>query len=244
MDPRNPHNAYRYQQPGQAAPLYIPPSSGTRRIQPVPQTPGQGDYHYGMPGQASPVYVPPSAGAGQRSVRPMPRPTTAEASPGKDKNDDSRRLLASKMGEKFAGGSGGMAGGSGASGGGGMMAMMSDERSKKEIARLEGANEALTSALSASPAASYPDTNAPSSGMQALGQQNGLPSSASFPDSPAADKVAAQNVGLQQGQPMPMQPNPSQSNMGRSASPAFNVGAQPPDLAALDEAYKRMGQGG
>jgi predicted lipid-binding transport protein (Tim44 family) len=120
---------------------------------------------------------------------------------------------------------------------GGMMSGLSDKHSKEEISRLEGANEALSRALSSS--ASYPDTNAPSSGMQALGQQNAPPSHANFADTPAANKVAAQNVGMQQGSgppPVPM----AQGN----GNPAFNVNRGAPDLSALDEAYKRMGQGG
>jgi len=118
---------------------------------------------------------------------------------------------------------------------------MSDEHSKKEIQRLESANDALTAALSSK--AEYSDTGAPSSGMQALGQQASPPSRANFADAPA-DKVAAQNVGLQQGAPIGMQPNPSQSNMAMSKSPAFNVSRGSPDLSALDEAYARMGRGG
>ena len=59
-DRRNPHNSYYYQQPGQASPIYVPPSKSTQRILPVPQREGQGDFHYGMPGQAAPNYVPGS----------------------------------------------------------------------------------------------------------------------------------------------------------------------------------------
>jgi hypothetical protein len=139
----------------------------------------------------------------------------------------------------------------------GMMGM-SDERSKKEIARLESANDALTKALGGK--VEYPDTNAPSSGLQALGQQDAPPSHADFSDTPAANKVAAQNVGMQQAgaaadqqfetnkadymRASGMQPSPSQSNMTMSQNPAFNVSRGTPDLSALDEAYQRMGRGG
>jgi hypothetical protein len=114
---------------------------------------------------------------------------------------------------------------------------MSDERSKKEIQRLESANDALTQALSSK--AEYPDTGAPSPGMQALGQQTPPPSHASFADAPA-DKVAAQNVGLQQATPPAAPPPVAQGNR----NPAFNVSRGTPDLSALDEAYARMGRGG
>lgn len=136
-------------------------------------------------------------------------------------------------------------GGMGALGGvlGGVAgSMMSDERSKKEIERLEGANEALSAALASAPKASYPNPGAPSSGLQALGQQQALPSHANFADTPAANKVAAQNVGLQQA-------NPGAAQAGAMAGaamprPGFDVNTAPPNLAALDEAYRRMGQGG
>jgi hypothetical protein len=90
--------------------------------------------------------------------------------------------------------------------------LMSDRHSKEQIQRLEGANQALASALR--PA--YPDTAAPSSGMQALGQQQ--------PDNNAT-RVAKQNQVLSEGSP-------------------FAVGMQQPNLDELDEAYKRLGQGG
>lgn len=129
--------------------------------------------------------------------------------------------------QKSDGGMGGMMSGM-------MGGMMSDERSKKEIERLDAQNQALTKALSSS--ATYPDTSAPSPGMQALGQQAQPSSSASFPDSPAANTVAAQNVALQQagGAPAPT----------ASPNPAFNVSRAMPNLAELDEAYKRLGAGG
>lgn len=117
--------------------------------------------------------------------------------------------------------------------------MLSDERSKKEIQRLESANSALTKALSSK--AEYPDTSAASSGMQALGQQSASPSRASFPDAPA-DKVAAQNVAMGAPPPQPMaQPQPQPQ---AAANPGFNVSRGMPDLAALDEAYRRQGMGG
>jgi hypothetical protein len=127
---------------------------------------------------------------------------------------------------KMGGGSGG-----GSSGGGGGMMGMSDERSKKEIQRLESANQALTRALSTK--VDYPNTQAPSSGAQALGQQENLgPMQARFTDTPAANRVAAQNVGLNGGtQPVAQQ----------QPSAGFQVNSRPPDLSALDEAYRRLG---
>ncbi len=129
------------------------------------------------------------------------------------------------------------------SGGGGaaMGSMMSDERSKKEIAQLESANAALTKALSSK--AEYPDTGANSSGMQALGQQNAAPSHANFPDAPAgpaAERVAAQNVAMQQQQPQAQGPQPGQSDIRNP----WGVKTNMPNMSDLDEAYARMGQGG
>lgn len=106
-------------------------------------------------------------------------------------------------------------------GGGGLMGMLSDRHSKDQIKRLEGANDALTSALSSR--AAYPNTSAPSSGLQALGQQSPPPSHASFPDS--TQRVAAQNAAMKGGNP-------------------FDVGMAQPNLDELDEAYKRLGQAG
>lgn len=149
---------------------------------------------------------------------------------------------------------------------GGMLGgLLSDERSKQEIARLESANEALTRALSVK--ADYPTPKPPESDEMGTGRLDGavmatsrgnmppeypkMPGNttlpvgrAGFPAGDAADKVAAQNVGLQ-APGGGMQPNPSQSNFARSNNPAFQgVGGNLPDLSALDEAYKRMGRGG
>lgn len=146
-----------------------------------------------------------------------------------DKNDDFEIDRPERKEKK----SGGLLGG----GGGGLMSMLSDKRSKEEITRLEGANTALTRALSAR--ASYPDTRAPSPGMQALGQQAAPPSHASFPDS--AHRVAAQNqeIAAQLEPPPPQQAPPPQPG----GNP-FAVNMQRPDMGALDEAYRRLGQGG
>lgn len=70
MDPRNPHNSYRYQPMDQAAPIYVPPSNSTKRIMPVPQAEGQGDYHYGRPGEAVPSYIPSSADSKKAKMKP------------------------------------------------------------------------------------------------------------------------------------------------------------------------------
>lgn len=118
---------------------------------------------------------------------------------------------------------------------GGMMgSMMSDEDSKKEIEQLESANAALTKALSSK--AEYPDTGASSSGMQALGQQSAPPSRANFPDAPA-ERVAAQNVAMQQ---TAAGPQPGQSDIRNP----WGVQTSMPNLDELDQAYARMGQGG
>ena len=123
---------------------------------------------------------------------------------------------------------------------------LSDSRSKEEIRRLQSTNEALTQALDVAHAKT-------GEGLLPPTEYPRLPSHTNFADTPAANKVAAQNVGLQAAAapaaspppgPMAMQPNPQQANMARSANPAFNVGAAPPDLSALDEAYRRQGMGG
>ncbi len=133
-------------------------------------------------------------------------------------------------------------------------AALSDENSKTDIARLEGQNEALTKALDRS----FTGSNMPATEYPKLpGNTRVAPSSsASFADTPAANTVAAQNVGLRQAAPPSpppvqappppnFQPSPQQSNFGRSTSPAFNgVGGGPPDMSELDRVYARMGQGG
>lgn len=134
-------------------------------------------------------------------------------------------------------------------GGGGMLGgmlggIMSDKRSKEEIQRLEGANEALSKALSSK--AEYPDTRQPSSGMQALGQQTTPPAHASFPAapqlSPAAASVAAGNRAMA---PMVQQPQaPQQAPAAQPGTGPFAVNLQRPDLSQLDEAYRRQGRGG
>lgn len=128
--------------------------------------------------------------------------------------------------------------------------MLSDKNSKKEIEKLKSTNEALMTALDQSAATTggnMPETEYPK-----------LPSHTSFAP---ADRVAAQNVGIQAAsapapqaappaRPMPMAPpqgmqaNPQQQNFARSQNPAFNVGAPMPDMSALDEAYRRQSQGG
>jgi hypothetical protein len=258
MDPRNPHNSYYYKPLDQAAPIYVPPSSSTRRIQPVPQKTGQTEYHYGMPGQATPIYVPPSKGADARvreNQKREPKNLSARdraiyehrripGSPGDPEMEDP------KMDDekKGSGGGGMMSGLIGKFIGGGGMAALSDERSKKEIQRLESTNDALMKALDTSAAntgGNMPETEYPQ-----------LPAHTRFADAPA-EKVAAQNVGMQAAQqppmapqaapqapPQGMQPNPQQQNFARSANPAFNVNRGMPDMSALDEAYRRQGMGG
>lgn len=131
--------------------------------------------------------------------------------------------------------------------GGAMGSMMSDENSKREIKQLESANEALTKALSSK--AEYPDTTSRSAGMQALGQQAVPPSRADFPDVPAdavADRVAAQNVALQQGQQAPQAAAPmaQPQQLGAPQQNPWGVQTTMPNLSDLDEAYSRMGRGG
>jgi hypothetical protein len=135
------------------------------------------------------------------------------------------------------GGMGGGGGGSSGGSGGGFMGM-SDENSKKEIQRLSSANQALTKALGAK--VEYPDVNAPSSGGQALGVQRSAPSHADFADTPAANRVAGQNVGLSTGgQAPPMQQQPAPQAQQQGSPFAFSRSA--PDLSALDEAYRKLG---
>jgi hypothetical protein len=127
--------------------------------------------------------------------------------------------------------------------------MLSDKNSKKEIEKLKSTNEALMAALDDSSQAAPQGSNMPAT------EYPKLPSHTSFAP---ADRVAAQNVGIQAAsapppqavspaRPMPpqgMQANPQQQNFARSQNPAFNVGAPMPDMAALDEAYRRQSQGG
>lgn len=130
---------------------------------------------------------------------------------------------------------------------GGIMSGLSDERSKTEIARLEGQNEALTQALDQS----FNGPNTPATEYPKLPQNTRVPpSNASFADSPAANTVAAQNVGLQQGAPAPgraagiaQHPDymkPPVQVQGGFARPNLTT----PDMSELDRAYARMGQGG
>jgi len=158
-----------------------------------------------------------------------------------------------ESGGGMMGGMGGMSSMMGGGGGGGMSGMMSmsDEHSKKEIHRLESTNEALMRALDSSSA------NTPQSNNMPATEYPRLPSNTRFADAPA-EKVAAQNVGMQaaqpqqapppqaalQGPPQGMQANPQQQNFARSNNPAFQVNQGMPDLSALDEAYRRQGMGG
>ncbi len=131
---------------------------------------------------------------------------------------------------------------------------LSDEHSKTAIAKLEGQNEALTKALDTSfngsnrPATEYPTVPAST--------RFPAPSRASFADSPAANTVAAQNVGLTQAAPAappPVQmppPPPPQAQGGLPAPrvrPGFtDPGMALPDTSELDAAYRNIGrqQGG
>lgn len=144
---------------------------------------------------------------------------------------------------------------------GGMMAGLSDRHSKEKIQKLSSTNEALMAALD-SAHANTPESNLPPTEYPSMPANTRLPSRANFADSPAANKVAAQNVGMQAAAPPPpqapppraapapqappggMQANPQQQNFARSNNPAFNVGGGMPDLSALDEAYRRQGMGG
>lgn len=187
--------------------------------------------------QAAPIYIPPSKGT--QRIHPVPQKAgqgdyhygmPGQAAPiyvPPSKGADQRARDYMKREPKVA---------------------LSDERSKKEIARLSSTNEALMKALDQSAAntgGNMPETEYPK-----------LPSHTSFAP---ADRVAAQNVGIQaasapppaQPRPMPpmappqgMQADPQQQNFARSSNPAFNVGAPMPDMSALDEAYRRQSQGG
>lgn len=139
---------------------------------------------------------------------------------------------------------------------GGPQMAVSDERSKKEIQRLQSANDALTQALHGRPKPEM-DRDVYPSHADFPDAAGTLDRRSPYADTPAANKVAAQNVGMQAAAAAPaatppappapvggMQPNPQQANMARSANPAFDFGAQPPDLSGLDEAYRRQGMGG
>lgn len=157
--------------------------------------------------------------------------------------------------EKQSGGPMAMMGGGGGGAEGGGMMSMSDKRSKDEIKRLSSTNEALMAALDDAHQ-NTPEGNLPETEYPIMPSNTRLQSRGSFADAPA-DKVAAQNVGMQAAQspppqaapapqrpPQGMQPNPQQQNFARSNNPAFNVGGGMPDLSALDEAYRRQGMGG
>lgn len=144
-------------------------------------------------------------------------------------------------------GMGGMAGA-----GGGMMAgMMSDARSKEEIRRLESTNDALTKALDASASRGAGESNLPPTEYPRLPQNTRVPvGHSNFADTPAANTVAAQNVGMQAGGDGMAPPHAVPANMAPMAIPqgrpaTVGMGWQePPDLSALDDAYRKMGQGG
>jgi hypothetical protein len=108
-------------------------------------------------------------------------------------------------------------------------AMLSDENSKTDIARLEGQNEALTKALDRS----FTGSNMPETRYPSMPANTRVPSMGNFADSPAANKVAAQNVGLrpaagaQQGPPPGAAPPPVQV-----APPRAPPQQAPPPVAA------------
>lgn len=203
---------------------------------------GPNPYSRIQPGQ------PPASTAGMGPYAPAPR---VQAAPMQRLQQPAP--MAPKPPPQQGGGMmGGMMGGA-AGGGGGMMAGLSDERSKTEIARLEGQNEALTRALDQS----FNGSNLPETQYPQLPQNTRLPSRGNFADSPAANQVAAQNVALAspatagrfagngaQGAALATGPTemvPPQ-NMQQSAGFARpNLSA--PDLGELDRAYARMGQG-
>jgi hypothetical protein len=128
---------------------------------------------------------------------------------------------------------------------------LSDERSKSEIKRLESTNEALTQALDQA-TNSATQGNLPATEYPKLPQNTRLPSRANFADTPAANTVAAQNVGLLQSQAAPqMAPTaaplvPTPPVPRPMANPGFNPGRPMPDLSELDQAYRNIGrqQGG
>jgi hypothetical protein len=107
--------------------------------------------------------------------------------------------------------------------------MLSDENSKTDIARLEGQNEALTKALDRS----FTGSNMPETRYPSMPANTRVPSMGNFADSPAANKVAAQNVGLrpaagaQQGPPPGAAPPPVQVAPPRAPPPQA-----PPPVAA------------
>lgn len=134
---------------------------------------------------------------------------------------------------------------------------MDQKKPQENVAALKAKNAALEAALDE--ASRRQGGNMPPTEYPSLPQNTRFPSRANFPDDPA-DKVAAQNVGLQAAQapqpprppiaappapaPQAMQPNPQQQNFAQSQNPAFNVNRGMPDMSALDEAYRRQSQGG
>lgn len=198
-------------------------------------------YYYKPLDQAAPIYVPPSHST--QRILPVPQKAgqgdynygmPGQASPvyvPPSKGADQRSREAMQKEPKNL--------------------SMSDVHSKKEIQRLSSTNAALMRALDdahqGTPEGNLPPTEYPK-----------LPSHTSFAP---ADRVAAQNVGIQAAtapqtptvqapRPVPpaapqgMQPNPQQANFARSQNPAFSVNQGMPDMSALDEAYRRQSQGG
>lgn len=211
-DRRNPHNSYYYQQPGQASPIYVPPSKSTQRILPVPQREGQGDFHYGMPGQASPNYVP---GSKKRMAKTYV------------KSDERSKTEIRKLEEKNAALTAALEGDQGSPG-----EYMRSVAPKSGAKYAERYSEGLTGAVE------YPYTwDARDHGGRAVPGNGMGPMQARFADAPdPADTVAAQNVAMAPPPaPPPMAPRP--------VAPAWNptAGNAPPDLSALDEAYRRIG---
>lgn len=208
---------------------------------PDPRNP-HNPYHYKPLDQAAPIYIPPSHStqrilpvpqeSGQSDysygrpgeARPVYVPSSAESAAynkGADMNNSKSKTYHAQN-------------------------MLSDERSKTEIKKLEAKNSALESALSGG----YQGGNMPETEYPRLPAHTNFPIPASEP----AQRVMAQNAQMMpppapQGAPQmapppqPLVPTPQAPQMPRS--PGFNVGGGQPDLSQLDEAYRRLGaQGG
>ena len=192
-----------------------------------------------QPGQMQPAPQarPPSGPAGVYGGGAQPQPYTARVQPQQMQRQP--RPQPQAPAQSGGGGMSGMLGG--------IASGLSDKNSKEEIRRLESTNDALTDALADShQGGNMPDTEYP---KMPANTRFSAPSRASFADSPAANTVAAQNVGLTKAQPGAMAPPPAiPANMQPGAMPQAqqaavpNMGFRPPDMSQLDNAYRRFGQ--
>lgn len=280
-DRRNPHNSYYYKPLDQAAPIYVPPSHSTQHILPVPQQEGQTEYHYGRPGEAKPFYIPGSdeirKAKGQHMSQNMSGggngPYGYAALPPQIQNQPMRPMqpMPQQAPPPRDSGGGIMGMAKGMMGGGGAAMGLSDRHSKEEIQRLTAKNDALTKAFTGNRPASFSNVGTDGltderrkyySEQEQHAHGTGRPPmstdlarwSSSFGGAEPADRVAAQNVGIQatsgaQHSPTGMPPTQEQPRGGGEiptpqGPPGPTYAGPMPDLTALDEAYRRQSQGG